>query len=352
MTPDLLRPIMATMCAACLGLAAMPGANAQSVEQFYKSKPLTILVGTSPGGINDITARFAAKHLAHFVPGNPSIVVQQTPGGGGLVTANRIYQAAERDGSVIAKLERATPQLAIQGNPQVQFDPLKLTWLGSMSSYADDAYLMMINTDNPAKSINDIKQGASQKLTLGANNAASSNLIFGIIAKDALHLNVNVVRGYTGAAPLFLAMQRKEIDGQLVGFSSVLTGQRDLWERKAFRPLMQFGRTSRHPQFPDIPTGRELAGDPSMLSLIEFAEIPFFMSLPFVAPPGIPADRAKALQQAFMAMCRDKGVLEEAAKLGIDMSPIDSEEILRLVSRMAATPKDVIARYNAISSEK
>jgi tripartite-type tricarboxylate transporter receptor subunit TctC len=74
--------------------------------------------------------------------------------------------------------------------------------------------------------------------------------------------------------------------------------------------------------------------------------------LPFVAPPGIPADRAKALQQAFMAMCRDKGVLEEAAKLGIDMSPIDSEEILKLVSRMAATPKDVIARYNAISSEK
>jgi tripartite-type tricarboxylate transporter receptor subunit TctC len=349
---NLLRPIAATLCALGITAAVAAPAHAQSVEQFYKGKNLTILVGTSPGGINDITARFTAKHLAHFIPGNPSIVVQQTPGGGGLVTANRIYQAAERDGSVIAKLERATPQLAVQGNPQVQFDPLKLTWLGSLSSYSDDAYLMLINTDNPLKSIDEIKQGGSKKLTLGANNAASSNLIFGIIAKDALHLNVNVVRGYTGAAPLFLAMQRKEIDGQLVGYSSVKTGQRDLLEKKAFRALMQFGRTSRHPDFKDIPIGRELTQDPMMLSLIEFAEIPFFMSLPFVAPPGIPADRAKALQTAFMAMCRDPAVLDEAAKLGIDMSPIDHEEILRLVTRMTSTPKEVIARYNAISTEK
>jgi tripartite-type tricarboxylate transporter receptor subunit TctC len=334
-----------------IALMATP-ASAQSVEQFYKGKTVTVLVGTAPGGINDITARFAAKHLSHFIPGNPLVNVQYTPGGGGLVTANRLYNASEKDGTVLAKLERATPQLAIQGNPQVQFDPMKLVWLGSMSSYADDAYLMLINADHPAKSAADIKQGSATKVTLGANNAASSNLIFGIIAKEALHLNISVVRGYTGAAPMFLAMQRKEIDGQLIGISSVKTGQRDLWEKRAFRALVQFGRTTRHAEFADVPTGRELATDPNMLALIEFAEIPFFMSLPFVAPPGVPPDRVKALQTAFMAMCRDKAVLEEAAKLGIDMSPIDHEEILRLVGRMAATPKDVIARYNAISGER
>jgi tripartite-type tricarboxylate transporter receptor subunit TctC len=348
MKPTMLRATFAV----CIGLMGALPAAAQSPEQFYKGKTVTVLVGTSPGGINDITARFAAKHLSHFIPGNPLVNVVFTPGGGGLVTANRIYNTAERDGLTIAKLERATPQLAIQGYPQAQFDPMKLVWLGSMSSYADDAYLMLINADHPAKSVNDIKPGAPQKLTLGANNAASSNLIFGLIAKEVLKLNVNVVRGYTGAAPLFLAMQRKEIDGQLVGMSSVKTGQRDMWEKRAFRALVQFGRTSRNPEFPDVPTGRELTTDPNMLALIEFAEIPFFMSLPFVAPPGVPADRAKALQDAFMAMVRDKGVLEEAAKLGIDMSPIDHEEILKLVARMAATPKDVIARYNAIANEK
>lgn len=334
------------------GVAAMTEASAQTVEQFYRGKTITVLVGTSPGGINDITARFASKHFSRFIPGNPTISVQFTPGGGGLVTANRIYNTSEADGLTLAKLERATPQLAIQGYPQAKFDPMKINWLGSMSSYGGDAYLMLLNADTPINSVDDIRQGGARKITLGANNAASSNLIFGVIAKEALNLNVNVVRGYTGAAPMFLAMQRKEIDGQFVGISSVKTGQREMWEKRAFKVPVLFGRTSRHPDFPNVPTGRELTSDKAMLSLIDFAEIPFFMSLPFVAPPGVPADRVKALQEAFMAMCRDKDVLEEAAKLGIEMSPIDSAEILRLVGRMAATPKEVIARYNALGAEK
>ncbi len=207
---------------------------------------------------------------------------------------------------------------------------------------------MLINADHPVKTIDEIKSGGSKKVILGANNAASSNLIFGIIAKEALRLNVDVVRGYTGAAPLFLAMQRKEIDGQLVGLSSIKTGQRDLWEKNAFRALMQFGRVTRHPEFPDIPTGRELATNPDISALLEFAELPFFMALPFIAPPGIPADRAGALQSAFMQMAKDKGFIEEADKLGIDMSPIDSEAILKLITRVAATPKSVIEHYNTL----
>ena len=139
------RTLAAMLGGLSMGLIAMPSANAQTAEQFYRGKTVTVLVGTSPGGINDITARFASKHFGRFIPGNPIINVQYTPGGGGLVTANRIYTASDRDGTVLAKLERATPQLAIQGYPQAQFDPTKLIWLGSMSSYADDAYLMLIN---------------------------------------------------------------------------------------------------------------------------------------------------------------------------------------------------------------
>src|SRR5262249_8938311 len=111
-----------------VGWAAMTQASAQMVEQFYKGKTITVLVGTSPGGINDITARFAAKHFSRFIPGNPTINIQYTPGGGGLVTANRIANATEPDGLTLAKLERATPQLAVQGYAQAKFDPLKLNW--------------------------------------------------------------------------------------------------------------------------------------------------------------------------------------------------------------------------------
>ena len=333
----------------CVGLQATQHATAQSVESFYRGRTVAMLVGTAPGGINDISARLVARHLSRFLPGNPTIVVQNNPGGGGLVTANRLYVNSDKDGSVLAKLERAVPQLAIQGNSNAQFDPAKFTWLGSLSSYANDAYLMLVNANHPAKTVADLK---TTRVVLGADNAASSNLIFAVIAKEVLGLNVSVVRGYTGAAPLFLAMQRGELDGQMVGLSSVRTGQRDLWTKGAFRPLTAFGRDRRHPEFADMPIGRELAGDTDARALIEFAELPFFMALPFAAPPGLPPDRAKALQTAFMAMCRDKAFVEEAETLGIDMSPIDGAAILTLLTRTAATPSDVIARYNAIGERK
>jgi tripartite-type tricarboxylate transporter receptor subunit TctC len=334
-------------------LALLPGdaARTQPVEQFYKGRAVTMLVGTSPGGINDISARLVARHLPRFIPGAPHIVVQNNPGAGGLVTANRLYFNSDRDGSVLAKLERAVPQLAVEGHPNAQFDPARFTWLGSLSSYADDAYLMLVNAQHPARAIDDLRSPGI-RVTLGADNAASSNLIFALIAKEVLGLEVNVVRGYTGAAPLFLAMQRGELDGQFIGLSSVRTGQPDLWSRHAFRPLMAFGRATRQPEFPDLPTGRELAGDPDALALIEFAETPFFMALPFAAPPDVPADRANVLQTGFMAMCRDKGFLTEAEKLGIDMSPISGDAILQLLARTARTPAQVVTRYKAIGTEK
>lgn len=330
-----------------LAAAAADSAAAQSVAQFYKGRQVTMVVGTAPGGINDISARFAARYLGKYIPGNPAIVVENQPGAGGITSANRLANTFAQDGSVIAKLERAVPLLAIQGNPNVHFDPLKLVWLGSLSSYANDAYLMLVMATNPIKSIGELKQ-PGRSITLGGDNAASSNVIYATIAKDILGLNVKVVSGYTGAAPLFLAMQRGEIDGQVVGYSSVRTGQRTLWNQHAFRALMQFGRKTRHPDFPDIPTAYELTSDPAARALLNFADLQFFISLPFAAPPGVPADRAKALQTAFMAMCRDPAVLAAAQKIGIDMSPIDGETVRNAIANAAGTPREVIARYNKL----
>ena len=142
---------MIRLLSAICGLFAMTigPTSAQSVEQFYRGRSITMLVGTSPGGINDISARLVARHLGRFIPGNPAMVVQNNPGAGGLVTANRVYNNVEKDGTVLAKFERAVPQLAIQGDPNAQFDPMKFIWLGSLSSYADDAYMLAINASNP-----------------------------------------------------------------------------------------------------------------------------------------------------------------------------------------------------------
>jgi hypothetical protein len=137
-----------------------------------------------------------------------------------------------------------------------------------------------------------------------------------------------------------------------VGLSSVKSGQRELWNKGAFRPLMAFGRTTRHPDFPNVPIGRAMTQNADALALINFAELPFFMALPFAAPPGIPPDRAKELQTAFMDMTRDQEFVAEAEKIGIDISPIDGAGILKMLATTAATPKDVIARYTAIGQEK
>jgi tripartite-type tricarboxylate transporter receptor subunit TctC len=340
---------MKALVAVALSLVvATSAASAQSVEQFYKGRQMTMVVGTAPGGINDITARFVARHLGQFIPGNPAIVVQNQPGAGGIASANRLYNTFERDGSVIVKLERAVPMLAIQGDPAVNFDPLKITWLGSLSSYAKDSYLMLVMAKNPVQSVDELKAPGKASITLGGDNAASSNLIFATIAKEILGLNIKVVRGYTGAAPMFLAMQSGEIDGQIIGFSSVRTGQRDLWSHHMFRPLLQFGRSTRLADFADVPTANELTKDPDALALLDFANSQFAISLPFAAPPGVPADRAEALKAAFMAMCRDQTVRDEAEKLGIEMSPIDGATVLKSIARAAATPREVIARYNKL----
>src|ERR1700739_4358126 len=197
-----------TLLGGFAGSAATGAASAQSAAAFYKGRQITIVVGTAPGGINDISARFVARYLGKYIPGNPTIVVENQPGAGGITSANRLANVFPQDGSVIAKLERAVPLLAIQGDPNVHFDPLKLTWLGSLSSYANDAYLMLVMANNPIQSVAELKQ-PGHSVTLGGDNAASSNFIFATIAKEVLGLNVKGVSGYSGAAPMFLAMQRR-----------------------------------------------------------------------------------------------------------------------------------------------
>ncbi len=328
------------------GLGPVTSAIAlDSVEAFYKGRTITLMVPTSPGGINDISGRLTSRHLGRFIPGNPNIVVQNVPGGGGLVAANKIYHTSERDGTVLSIIQRGTMQLQIQGNPNAKFDPQLFTWLGSLSSYADDGYLLLVNDDHPAKSAADLhKPGIVAKL--GGDQPGSTNLTFAIVAKTVLGMNIDVVRGYPGAAPMFLAMERRELDGQVIGYNSVRAGQPHLWQTKKVRPLVQFGRVTRLAALPDVPTGRELAPNDKMRALIEFAELPFFMALPFLAPPGVPADRAAALQKAFMDMTRDKDFQADAEKVNIELSPIDGNAVLDLVKRSAATPKDVIALYN------
>jgi len=338
----------ALFCGFGMAIAQMNGAGAQSVEQFYKSRTVTLVIPTATGGINNLAGRLVAKHIGRFIPGQPAIAVENRPREGGHGMLNDFAAAAPRDGSVIGIVQRAVPLLAIQGDPAAKFDPQAFTWLGSISSFADDAYMLVVNASHPAKTVDDLrKPGISARI--GTDVPGSTNLTFALIPKNAFGLNLEIKEGFIGAAGLSDAQRKNEIDGQVIGLVSISANQAAMWDSKSVRPLIQFGRSTRHPQLPDVPTGRELTKDPKVLALLEFAELPFFMALPFVAPPGLPADRAAALRQAFVAMCNDPAFLEDAKKAKLDISPIDGEAVRALLVQAAATPKEVIADYNKIS---
>jgi tripartite-type tricarboxylate transporter receptor subunit TctC len=323
-------------------------AFAQDTGQFYSGRTVTLIIPTAPGGINNLSGRLVAKHLGRFIPGNPTIVAENRAAGGGLGLANSFANGAPKDGATIAILQRGIAQLAIQGDQSARFDPLTLTWLGSLSSFATDAYILIVNARHPAKTVRDLAPPAPPAL-IGGDDAGSTNLTFALVARDALKLNIEVKDGFAGAPGMFFAMMQGDLDGQVIGLNSIRANQAALWNAKEVRALLQFGRKTRHPLLPDVPLADELTRDPAALSVIAFAEAPLYMALPLLAPAGIPPDRAAALRAAFMAMVKDKDFLVDAEKAKLDIAPIDGTAVRDIIVKMAATPKDVVARYNKIT---
>lgn len=336
---------LVALIVASLPVLAPAAAQTPTVEQFYKGRTISMIIPSSPGGVNDIAGRLVAQFIGAHIPGKPSVVPQNLPGSSGIAGANRMYNSAEKDGSVISIVERGVPQVAILGDPNVKYQPDNFTWLGSISSYANDAYVLAINASLPIKTVEDLRKSSGISIQIGAMNPGTTNTTFALIARDLLGLPIKVVRGYTGAAPMFLAMATKELDGQVVGLAAMKAGQRSLWENRQVRTLVQFGRKTRLPELADVPTGRELITTPDDLALLEFAEQPFFIALPFIAPPGIPADRADALRKAFMETMADPGFVAAINRVNLEMSPIDGEQVRQLIAKAAATPKGVLKRY-------
>jgi len=334
--------------ATALALAATTGSvRAQdAVEAFYKGRQINLIVGYGPGGGYDLTARLLARHLGRFMPGNPSIAVQNLAGAGSLRAANFLYGAAPKDGATFGVFGSDIAMVGLLGtNSAVQFDARKFTWLGSSSSFRDDAYVLIVRADAKSPSLAAVRRPGGAPIVLGGTGEGARDADVPKILRDALGLNIKQVLGYPDSPSLFLAVERGELDGRTFDFSSV-KAMRPQWlaPNSGFNILLQFARVTRHPDLPDVPTARELAVDADALALIEFAETPLLtMARPFAAPPGVPDERAKALQAAFLATHRDARFLEEAGKLGLDISPVGAQEVVQGVERLAQAPPSVLA---------
>jgi tripartite-type tricarboxylate transporter receptor subunit TctC len=321
---------------------ASPAAHADEVADFYKGKTVSVIVGYSPGGGYDSYARILAKHIGKYIPGNPNVVIQNMPGAGSLVAANYLYNVAPKDGTAFGTFARNMPLLGLLGTQQnVQFDPRKFTWLGSSSSFANDAYVLLTRKDATVKSVDEARKAGGPPLLIGSTAEGTSSDAMAIVLRDMLGFNIKLITGYRDSSELFLAMERKEVEGRTVGLSSVLSNKPD-WVKPdgLMQVLVVFGRQNRHPDFPNAPMARELAKSDKDRALIQVLELPYTLSRPYAAPPGVPPARAKALQAAFLAAHKDPEYVAEAKKLRIDVSPIGGENVLRLIDEIAKTPKE------------
>jgi tripartite-type tricarboxylate transporter receptor subunit TctC len=327
--------------------------RAEASADFYRGRQITLIVGYGAGGGYDVYARLIARHLGKYIPGNPTVIVQNMPGAASLRAVNYLYNVAPKDGTVIGTFARDMPLIAIMGSPNAKFDPRGLTWLGSASSYANDAYLLFARRDAPVQSIEDARRPGGPPLVLGSTAEGGSGNDVSTVLRDALGLNLKITVGYPDSNALFLAVDRKEVDGRCVGLSAVQSSHPE-WLRadSGMHVLIQFARSTRNEAFPNVPTARELAQTDAARALIELAEAPYALSRPFAAPPGIPKERAEALQAAFLAAHRDPQLLQEAARLKVDVSPIGAEAALAAVSRIAAAPPELIDRMRRLLTAK
>lgn len=330
----------------CRGLAAAALTLPLARRACAGTASLTLTIPAAKGGINDLAGRLVARHFGRFLPGMP-VVQAVNDETGGVALANRFAQQHAQDHGEIAILQRAVPQLAIQGDPEAKFDPLKLNWLGSLSSFADDAYVLIVNARHPAKTVWELAPPAPPAL-IGGDAPGSTNLTFALVARDVLKLNIQVKDGFSGAAGMFFAMMDGDLDGQVIGLNSLMANQPQLWRAKDVRPLLQFGRRTRHPLLKNVPLASEYTKDRNALSLVAFAESPLAMALPFVAPAAIAPEQTAMLQHAFAQMVRDRQFLADAQALKLDITPVDAAAVRAVITAMAATPKELIARYNAI----
>ncbi|CAN0456015.1 unnamed protein product, partial [Phaeothamnion confervicola] len=237
---------------------------ADAVEVFYKGKQLNLIVGYGTGGGFDVYARLVARHIGRFIPGSPSVVVQNMPGAGSLLAVNHLYNLAPKDGSTFAHFGRNVILVgALGSNPNARFDVRKLTWLGSSSRFANDAYVLMVRRDGPVQTIDDARRAGGVPFLLGGSAEGSTSSDVPFILRDTIGLNYKLVAGYPDSAALFLATERGEVHGRMVDMSGVKTIKPHwLAAGSAFKVLVQFGRPTRLGELADVPTARELALTP------------------------------------------------------------------------------------------
>lgn len=323
-------------------LIAVP--SAESAQDFYKDKTLTIIVGYSPGGSFDLYARVLARYIGRYLPGSPTRVVENMTGAGGLIAANHLYNRAKPDGLTIGAWASPLVLQQIMGNEAAQFDGRKFGYLGIPSPY--DTVCTFNQQSGITKMDDWINAKRPQKIsTIGPGTSTSD---IPKILKAALNLPMEVIDGYKGGADARLAVESGEVDGYCGSWGTVETVWRSAYESKKIVPVLQTSLKS-DPRHKNIPLAINYAKTDEARELIKVADSVHVAQFPFSVPPGMAKDRLELLQRAFMRTFKDPELIAEAKKSQLDVDPVDGPTIAKslgslydLKPAMVAQLKDIL----------
>jgi tripartite-type tricarboxylate transporter receptor subunit TctC len=332
--------------AACLTLSVCGLAASVHADDFYKGKTITITVGSASGGGYDTYARFLARHWPKYIAGHPNVVVENMPGAGSLKATNYIYNVAPKDGTTVGAVQQGIlfePLFKTMGSgKEAKFDPTKLGWVGAATH---DTAIMVVWHSTPFKSLADIKD--AQVLT-GSAGATTNYAVYPRLMNATLGTNIKIVEGYQGTSGVTLALERGEIQA-VTGwdYSSLMGTKADWVKNHEVRILVQFG-AHKLAALSDVPLARDQATTPLNQKVLDLITLRQEIGRPYIAPPGLPAERLATLSGSFQKMTHDAAFLEDARKHQIEIDPSTADECRAVIQAGYAAPADVVKKARAI----
>jgi len=327
---------------AALLLAGAPhGAWAQGAEPFFRNKVINLYIGFAPGGTYDYFGRQVGRFIGHHIPGNPTVIVQTMAGAGSLQAANFLYAQAPKDGTAWGVVTQTLALEEALRSPGAHYKAAEFTWIGRMTSILEVHFTWKTSK---AKTIADARL---HEIPVAGTGAGSPSEGYPKLLNALAGTRFKIISGYPGSTQGMLAAERGEVDGGLTSWNTLKRTKPDWIRNRDINTLVQYA-IERHPDLREVPAALETASTPEGKQVLAFYVSGAEVGRSLLAPPGIPADRARTLRAAFDAMLKDPEFLIEIEKSGQEFQPASGESVQKLIAAAANAPRDIVERAEAI----
>ncbi|MFM1816327.1 MAG: hypothetical protein RLZ98_3022 [Pseudomonadota bacterium] len=341
MTQALLRGSLIVAGAAFLSATSPADLRAETVEEFYKGKQLKFIIHSKPGGAYDAWARLIGPHLVRYLPGQPTFVPTNMPGGGGIIAANHLYVAAAQDGSVAGIIGRNLPYFALTKKKNVRYDPRKFNWLGSPEL---TSRVCAVTDKSPVKKAEELFE---KEVLMGGAGAGTAVSTGPTMLNRLLGTKFKLVEGYGGSTDIQLAMERNEVHGICQSLSSLEEAMPG--GIKSGKIIVLFNYERKPVPGLNAPSIQQFAKTEEQRKLLNLFSSTVEFGRPFVAPPNVPADRVKALRVAFIKALEDPKMRKDAESQHKSISVLNGEELTALINDMMDTPPALVEKLNELT---